>query len=179
MVDQENALVPGGDMAKLTITYGGQQGDLPDLVEFDSRDEDLKRIAEESIRAGYVPGIDAMDANFNDFMVDRYRARDDIPFNRISIRPKTPFGNEAWWANYLAPLIGGEITEVGIKADRKGLWPTLKVRLKESDEVLTLEISKDPEGNGPGFIFGLALPDVDELTDGSNVELVDEEDDEG
>lgn len=94
MTDNENALVPvGTQIAKLTITYGGQQGDLPDEVMFDATDEDLKRAATEAVRAGDVPGVDAAaGADFTDFVVDRFGARDDVPFNRISIRPKTPFG---------------------------------------------------------------------------------------
>jgi hypothetical protein len=80
-------------MAKLTITINGQQGDLPDLVSYDSTDGDIKQVAEESVRAGYIPGIDAdQDAEFGDFVVDRFPARDDVPFNRLALRPKTPFG---------------------------------------------------------------------------------------
>ena len=97
--DNENneALVPVveplGDMAKLMITYNGQQGDLPDLVPYDSTDVDLKQTATESVQDGYVPGIDAtVDVNFNDFVIDRFPARADIPYNRLAIRPKTPFG---------------------------------------------------------------------------------------
>lgn len=81
-------------MAKLTITFKGQQGDLPDMVAYDSTDGDLKQVATESIRTGYIPGIDAdADADFTDFVVDRFPAREDVPFNRLSLRPKTPFGH--------------------------------------------------------------------------------------
>jgi hypothetical protein len=81
------------NMAKLTITYNGQQGDLPDPVSYDSTDEALKQVATESVRDGYIPGIDAdANVNFTDFVVDRFPARDDVPFNRLSLRPKTPFG---------------------------------------------------------------------------------------
>ena len=89
------AMVPAvpENMAKLTITYNGFQGDLPDPVSYDSLDSDLKQMATESIRQGYVPGIDAVqDVNLTDFVVDRFPARQDVPFARISIRPKTPFG---------------------------------------------------------------------------------------
>lgn len=94
MADGENALVPAPPQsARLTITYGGQQGDLPDDVMFDATDEDLRRMATEAVRGGDVPGIDAVhDVNLTDFVVDRFGAREDVPFNRISIRPKTPFG---------------------------------------------------------------------------------------
>ena len=78
--------------ARLTITYNGQQGDLPDMVPYDADDRDIKQMATESLRDGYVPGIDAVDADFGDFVVDRFPARDDVPYNRLSLRPKTPFG---------------------------------------------------------------------------------------
>lgn len=93
MADNE-AIVPQvvNHMAKLTITYNGQQGDLPDPVPYDAADADLKRMATESVRDGYVPGIDAAAAEFADFVVDRFPARADVPYNRLSLRPKTPFG---------------------------------------------------------------------------------------
>jgi len=97
MVDE--ALVPvvetDATMARLTITFNGQQGDLPDLVAYDSTDGDLKQVASESIRSGYIPGIDATEADFTDFVVDRFPAREDVPFNRLSLRPKTPFGGRS------------------------------------------------------------------------------------
>jgi len=98
MVDNEEALVPVVEalpdgMAKLNITYDGQQGDLPDAVSFDSTDADLMQGATEAVRAGDVPGIDAHpDADFTDFIVDRYPVCAGVPFNRLSLRPKTPFG---------------------------------------------------------------------------------------
>lgn len=86
---------PPEGMAKLTITFNGQQGDLPDPVSYDSTDGDLKQMATEAVRDGYIPGIDAAaNADFTDFVVDRFPARDDVPFNRLSLRPKTPFGAE-------------------------------------------------------------------------------------
>ena len=93
-MENHNALVPmEARMARLTITYNGQQGDLADPVAYDSTDGDLRQIATEAIRQGYVQGIDAVaDPDFADFMVDRFPAREDILFNRLSLRPKTPFG---------------------------------------------------------------------------------------
>jgi len=92
----DNALVPVAvdniKMAKLTITYNGQQGDLPDPVSYDAGDGDVKQWAAEALRNGGIPGIDATEADFHDFVVDRFPARQDVPFNRLSLRPKTPFG---------------------------------------------------------------------------------------
>jgi len=86
--------LPNG-MAKLNITYGGQNGDLPDPVMFDSTDADLKQAATEVVRAGDVPGIEAHpDADFTDFIVDRFPACEGVPWPRLCLRPKTPFGRE-------------------------------------------------------------------------------------
>jgi hypothetical protein len=45
--------------------------------------------------AGGIPGI-AADPNtdFSGYVVSRYPATDDLPINRIVVRPKTPFGKE-------------------------------------------------------------------------------------
>lgn len=80
-------------MAKLTISYQGMQGDLPDYVPYDATDEAIKAMATEAVSQGYVPGIDAIpNANFADFMVDRFPARGDVQYNRLSLRAKTAFG---------------------------------------------------------------------------------------
>lgn len=79
--------------AKFNITYRRQNGDLPDPVSFDLTDTELRRIATEAVRAGHVPGLaaDTYPA-FTDFVVDRFPATEDMPYNRLMIRPKTPFG---------------------------------------------------------------------------------------
>ena len=83
------------EMAKMNITWNGQNGELPDPVSFDASDEELRNIAEESVRSGYVPGIDAdEDVDFTDFVVDRFAAVEDVPFAKVVIRPKTPFGKQ-------------------------------------------------------------------------------------
>lgn len=92
----DDAIVPvvmPVNAAKLNVTWGGQNGDLPDPVPYDATEADLKVMAAEAITSGYIPGIGA-DANVNlgDFIVDRYAATDEIPFARVFIRPKTPFG---------------------------------------------------------------------------------------
>jgi hypothetical protein len=90
-----DAIVPAIDntMARLSITYNGQQGDLPDPVPYDATEATIKQMATESIRDGYVPGIDAVGADFTDFVVDRFPAAAGVQFNRLSLRPKTPFGS--------------------------------------------------------------------------------------
>jgi hypothetical protein len=81
--------------AQLNVTYGGQNGDYPDPVGFDATDGDVKQIAAEAVRTGYIPGIDADPrADFGDFVVDRFPAKGELP-NRLILRPKTPFGTTA------------------------------------------------------------------------------------
>ena len=47
------------DQATLNVTWAGNNGDLPDAVSYDSSDADLKQVASEAIRTGYIPGVDA------------------------------------------------------------------------------------------------------------------------
>lgn len=79
--------------ARLNITYGGENGDFADPVFFDAADGDVKAWATEAVQNGNVPGIPA-DANpdFTDFIVSRFAANEEVDYNRIMLRPKTPFG---------------------------------------------------------------------------------------
>jgi len=79
--------------ARLNITWSGTNGDLPDPVPFDAAEARIKEWATEAVTNGSVPGITADEAvNFGDFIVDRFPATDDRPFNALFLRPKTPFG---------------------------------------------------------------------------------------
>jgi hypothetical protein len=79
--------------ARVNITYGGKNGDLPDPVFFQSTDGDVKNWVTEAVRAGTVPGLDAAPtADFGDFVIDRFAADATRPYNLIQVRPKTPFG---------------------------------------------------------------------------------------
>lgn len=81
------------DEARVNITWQGQNGDLPDPVYYDSTDGDLRQMVTEAVQNGSVPGITGdRNANFTDFVVDRFNATEDRPYNLIQIRPKTPFG---------------------------------------------------------------------------------------
>lgn len=77
-------------MARLNVTYGGQNADLVDLIDKDLDDAAVKALATEAVAAG-LPGIDPVNADFADFVVDRFPAKDDLPA-RVVLRPKTPFG---------------------------------------------------------------------------------------
>lgn len=85
--------VIGENEARVNITYGGANGDLPDPVSFDATDGDIKQWVTEAVRGGGVPGIQATpNADFRDFAVDRFPPNEARPHNTIFIRPKTPFG---------------------------------------------------------------------------------------
>ncbi len=82
--------------ARVNITYGGNNGDLPDTVSFDATDAEVLGWVTEAVRGGGVPGIAAdPGATFADFVVDRFNATEARPYNLIQVRPKTPFGAEA------------------------------------------------------------------------------------
>ena len=79
--------------ARVNITYGGENGDLPDAVLFDSTDGDVKGWLSEALSGGDIPGIPATnDVDLTDFIVDRFEANAEVGYNRIMVRPKTPFG---------------------------------------------------------------------------------------
>ncbi len=85
--------VIGPDQARVNITFSGSNGDLPDPVAFDAPDADVKRWVTEAVRTGGVPGIAASpNADFADFVVDRFEATDVRPHRYLMVRPKTPFG---------------------------------------------------------------------------------------
>lgn len=79
--------------AKVNITFAGQNGDLKDPVPVDSTETDIKAWVTESVRAGDIAGIPASpDADFSDFVVDRFAPTDERPYALVQVRPKTPFG---------------------------------------------------------------------------------------
>lgn len=94
LIVQDNAAqVLQPHQARLNITWQGNNGDLPDPVPFEAGDGDVKQWASEAVRQGYIPGIPAdANVNFNDFIVDRFRSNDEVAYNRLFLRPKTPFG---------------------------------------------------------------------------------------
>lgn len=58
---------------------------------------------------------------------------------------------------YLQPLVNGKVVSVGVNEDDEGAWPVIVVE-SPTGETFTLEVSRDEEGNGPGFLFGLPIP---------------------
>ena len=83
----------GPNEARLNITYGGANGDLPDPVSYDATDEAIRGFVTEAVRTGSVPGVRAdATADFSDFVVDRFPATAERPYPLVMVRPKTPFG---------------------------------------------------------------------------------------
>lgn len=79
--------------ARVNVTFAGSNGDLPDTVALDATDAAIKAWVSEAVRSGGIPGITAApNADFNDFVVDRFGPTEVRPWNLISVRPKTPFG---------------------------------------------------------------------------------------
>ncbi len=79
--------------AMLNITWQGQNGELTDPVRWELSDAEVRTIAAEAVRSGSVPGIKADGlADFRDFVVDRFEAGGEVVWNRMFLRPKTPFG---------------------------------------------------------------------------------------
>jgi hypothetical protein len=79
--------------ARVGVTYGGEYGELPDTVNFDATDGDIRAMIAEAVHTGGIPGIPAAPAaDFRDYVLDRFASNDARPYNLIQIRPKTPFG---------------------------------------------------------------------------------------
>lgn len=78
--------------ARVNVTYGGNNGDLPDPVLFAASDTDIKGWVSEAILGGSVPGIAAQNADLENFVVERFATSEERPYNLVMLRPKTPFG---------------------------------------------------------------------------------------
>lgn len=59
--------------------------------------------------------------------------------------------SDTWMEQYLKPMVGGKIIAVGVSEDG---FPWFRIEHPEHG-ILTVEVSQDGEGNGPGFLFGL------------------------
>jgi hypothetical protein len=67
-----------------------------------------------------------------------------------------------WMERYYAPLVGAKILGIKVVPDEFDAWEAwLQIEIEHADGTRsTLEVSKDEEGNGGGFLFGLPLPEV-------------------
>ena len=80
--------------AILNVTWANNNGDLRDPVSFDADPEDIRTWATEAVRTGGVTNIAAdLNVNFTDYVIERYAATEETPYNRIFLRPKANFGD--------------------------------------------------------------------------------------
>ncbi len=94
MADEINAadqILGNERMAVLIIQLDGELGELPDQIPYNAPESDIRQWATEAVLGGNVPGIDAQDMDFTDFVVARLPDKDDLG-DRVQLRPKTPFG---------------------------------------------------------------------------------------
>jgi hypothetical protein len=77
-------------------------------------------------------------------------------------RQKKPEAKKpTYMAAYYRSLIGATVVHVELKESEDGWsrepWPVITV-MKQGQK-FELEVSQDYEGNGPGFLFGLPVPE--------------------
>jgi hypothetical protein len=79
----------------------------------------------------------------------------------MSIAPKYLEESIKWTKDYYGSLKGGTIKEIKVKEEDGEIWTTLVIELRDGAGTLgsfQCELSMDEEGNGPGFLFGLPMP---------------------
>lgn len=80
--------------ALVNVTWAGQNGDMPQPVEFDSSNQDILNWVTEAVQSGSIPGITSdPDADFSGFVVEKLAATEVRPTNQVIVRPKTAFGD--------------------------------------------------------------------------------------
>lgn len=78
-----------------------------------------------------------------------------------SLRQKrTMLIQSEWNKGYYSDLIGSKAVRVGVDIDPDFdymVWPYIEFENMKTGEVFKVTVSQDEEGNGPGFLFGLAM----------------------
>ena len=72
-----------------------------------------------------------------------------------------------WLQKYYGSIKGATVTKVSFHEDETGIWPVLHFNHPDRGS-LRVEVSRDPEGNGPGFLFGLEAPTAAEMQGASS-----------
>jgi hypothetical protein len=79
--------------ARVNVTWEGQNGDLPDPVDYNASDAQILTWVTEALQGGGVGGVRSdRRARVEGYVVDRFPATPQQPWHRIFVRPKTPFG---------------------------------------------------------------------------------------
>lgn len=79
--------------ARVHVTYSGHFGELPDPVQADAPESDVKGWITEALRTGGIPGIPAQpNADLTDFVLERFAPNEARNHSVLALRPKTPFG---------------------------------------------------------------------------------------
>lgn len=74
--------------ARMEVVWGGRVGTLPEPVDFDATELELKGMAWQAIAEGRVQGVPAdPGVDLEGYVVDRLDGED----LRVFVRPKTPF----------------------------------------------------------------------------------------
>jgi hypothetical protein len=80
-------------LARLNVTWDGQNGDLWEPVPFEATDAEIRAWATEAVRSRAIAGVEPRgEVDLTDFVVDRFPATAELPQPRLFVRPKTPFG---------------------------------------------------------------------------------------
>ncbi len=82
------------NQALVNITHKRKNGEMADPVSYDATDGDIRGWVSESIRHGYIRGIDAdPTVNLTDYVIERFPIEAGVrDHNLIMVRPKTEFG---------------------------------------------------------------------------------------
>lgn len=74
----------------INITYAGQSGNWFTQLDVGMDDQNIRRICEEAVRAGEVPGVltNIPGNAFTNYVIDRFNGEQ----TRFVVRPKVPFG---------------------------------------------------------------------------------------
>jgi hypothetical protein len=59
-----------------------------------------------------------------------------------------------FYNSYYGFMKNCNIVDAGVREEYGELWPFISI-VDKNGHLYQLEISQDPEGNGPGFVFGL------------------------
>lgn len=79
--------------ATLNVTHNGMSADLPLEMDYETSDDDVRRIAVEVLRSGEIPNMgdrNLPETAFDNFVVDRFNTPEGG--RRLFLRPKVPFG---------------------------------------------------------------------------------------